>query len=308
MTAGVSEMGRMGIALGSGGARGLAHIGILEELASLGIEPDLVSGTSMGSFIGAGYCGGHLEKMRKLALEIDIRTLLFRFIDFGLPHSGLIEGKRVNALLEELMPEATFEGLDKPFRCVATDLKSGEEVVFSKGRVQPAVRASISIPGLFTPVSHEGRFLVDGGLVNPVPVDQLKDMGASWTLAVDVNQGCLARGAGKRVKKEERKGAMGEWLDRVEAKLKGGESTHLEKVRKWFKTDSMPNLIDVMGDTVHIIENQVSKIRLKMDPPDVLLAPEVGDIEILDFHHAEEIMEAGRRCVRAQREDLERFR
>lgn len=297
-------MGTLGIALGSGGARGLAHIGVLEELAALGIEPDLVAGTSMGSFIGAGYCGGHLREMKDLALEIDIRTLLFRFIDFGLPHSGLIEGKRVNALLDDLMPEATFAGLEKPFRCVATDLKSGDEVVFSEGRVQPAVRASVSIPGLFTPVPLRGRFLVDGGLVNPVPVDQLKEMGASTTLAVDVNHGCLARRAEKALKKSDHKKSVDVWLDRLEAKFKKGDSTHIDKVRTWFKSDSTPNLIDVMGDTVHIIENQVSKIRLKMDPPDLLLTPEVGDIEILDFHHAEEIIEAGRRCVRENREAL----
>jgi len=184
-------MSKLGIALGSGGARGLAHIGVLEELAGLGIEPDVVAGTSIGSMVGAGYCAGQLDKMRELALNLDLRTFLFRIMDFGTPRSGFVEGKRIRALLEEILPGATFDSLNKPFRCVAADLKTGEEVVFSEGPVIDAIRASISIPGIFTPARSGEAFLIDGGLVNPVPVDQTRDLGAEKVLAVDVNRGCL---------------------------------------------------------------------------------------------------------------------
>jgi NTE family protein len=298
-------MSKLGIALGSGGARGLAHIGVLEELANLGIEPDVVSGTSIGSLIGAGYCSGKLDDMRELALNLDLRTFVFRIMDFGMPHSGFVEGKRINALIEDLMPEATFESLDKPFRCIAANLKTGEEVVFSKGPVHPAIRASISIPGIFTPAKSGEQFLVDGGLVNPIPVDQLIEMGATRTLAVDVNHGCLSRGLEpKKKKSEDSKSAFDEWMQSIEAKLKKQDSKHLDKIMDWFKSDDIPNIIDVMGYTLHIIENQIGKVRLKIDPPDLLLAPEVGDIEVLDFHHAEEIIEAGRRCVRENEDKL----
>lgn len=301
-------MSKLGIALGSGGARGLAHIGILEELANLGIEPDIVAGTSIGSLVGAGYCSGNLEDMRELALNLDLRTFIFRIMDFGMPHSGLVEGKRINALIEDLMPEATFESLKKPFRCIATNLKNGEEVVFSEGPIHPAIRASISIPGIFTPAKSGDRFLIDGGLVNPVPVDQLIEMGATQTLAIDVNHGCLSRDLRKQRKQNETKsglkGGLDDWLQRLEAKLKKQESKHLDQVMDWFKPDPTPNMIDVMGATIHIIENQVGKVKMKLNPPDVLLTPEVGDIEVLDFHHAEEIIEAGRRCVHENEDKL----
>ncbi|MCC5843092.1 MAG: patatin-like phospholipase family protein [Verrucomicrobia bacterium] len=298
-------MSKLGIALGSGGARGLAHIGVLEELAKLGIEPDVVSGTSIGSLIGAGYCSGKLDDMRELALNLDLRTFVFRIMDFGMPHSGFVEGKRINALIEDLMPEVTFESLDKPFRCIAANLKTGEEVVFSEGPVHPAIRASISIPGIFTPAKSGGQFLVDGGLVNPIPVDQLLEMGATRTLAVDVNHGCLSRQVAPEKEKSERdKSTFDEWMQSIEAKLKKQESRHLDKIMDWFKSDDMPNMIDVMGFTLHIIENQIGKVRLKIDPPDLLIAPEVGDIEVLDFHHADEIIEAGRRCVHENEDKL----
>ncbi len=292
----------LGIALGSGGARGLAHIGVLEELANLGIEPGIVSGTSIGSLIGAGYCSGHLDDMRELALSLDLRTFLFRIMDFGMPRSGFVEGKRINALIQDLMPEATFESLDKPFRCIAANLKTGEEIVFSKGPIHPAIRASISIPGIFTPANDEENYYIDGGLVNPVPVDQLKEMGAEKTIAVDVNHGCLVHG--KDSGEPEEQSTLGEWAKRIEAKLKKQDSRHLDKVVNWFKPDPAPNIIDVMGYTLHIIENQVGKVRLKIDPPDLLLAPEVGDIEVLDFHHAKDIIEAGRRCVHENKDKL----
>jgi NTE family protein len=299
---------KLGIALGSGGARGLAHIGVLEELAEMEIYPDLVAGTSMGSVVGAGYCTGHLQEMKDLALSMDVRTMIFRFMEFSLPHSGLVEGKRINELIEKLMPLATFESLQKPLRCVATNLKTGEEVVFSKGKLQPAIRASISIPGVFTPAEMEGQYLIDGGLVNPIPVNQVREMGAVLILAVDVNHGCLQdrKPVEKSTSSRSRtlKGPLGDLLRKLEETYKENEPRKMEKIRDWFKSDRRPNLVDVLGDTIHIVENQVGKIRLKIDKPDILLTPEVGDIDIFDFHHAEEIIEAGRASVRTHADEI----
>lgn len=299
-------MKKIGIALGSGGARGLAHIGVLEELNNMGIRPDVVAGTSIGSLIGAGYCTGNLDEMHELVLDLDVRTLLFRYMDFGLPHSGLLEGKRINDLLETLMPEATFEGLEKPLRCIATDLKTGEEVVFATGKLQPAIRASISIPGVFAPARMDERFLVDGGLVNPIPVDQAREMGGKRVIAVDVNHGCLDRKPLPQPQKKPSKNPFDGLIKKLDRKLRDTDNEHLEKLREWFKPDHTPNLIDVLGDTLHIIENQVGKMRLKLDAPDILLTPEVGDIEVFDFHHAAEIIEAGRTCVRARADDIKK--
>lgn len=287
----------------------MAHIGVLEELAEMGIYPDRVAGTSMGSVVGAGYCSGHLQDMKEMALSLDVRTMIFRFMEFGLPRSGLVEGKRITELIGELMPEATFETLEKPLRCVATNLKTGEEVVFSKGNLQSAIRASISIPGIFSPHEMDGRYLIDGGLVNPIPVDQVREMGADYVLAVDVNHGCLQRKENETAKtppsrSHTLKGPLGEWLHKLEAKYKENEPRKLEKIREWFKTDRPPTVVDVLGDTLHIIENQVGKIRMQIEKPDLLLTPEVGDIDIFDFHHAEEIIEAGRASVREHADEI----
>jgi NTE family protein len=293
----------IGIALGSGGARGLSHIGVLEALSEMGIEPDVVSGTSIGSVIGAGYCAGQLEAFKDLALSIDLRTFLFRIMDFGLPRSGLVEGKRVHELLGDLLPgNAGFETLQKPFRCVAADLKSGEERVFSSGPLLHAIRASISIPGIFTPVRDGDRYLVDGGLVNPVQVDQLKRMGATRLLAVDVNRGTLSPRTGQEDPSPPN--PLEGWMKKLEKKLREQDSRHLQKWMDWFEPDTSPNLIDVLGGTLHIIENQIGQVRMRLDPPDLCLCPGVGDVEVLDFHHAAEIIEAGRVCVRANRDRL----
>lgn len=307
---------KIGIALGSGGARGLAHIGVFETLAELGVHPDLVAGTSMGSVVGAGYCSGHLQDMKEMALSLDVRTMIFRFMEFSLPRSGLIEGKRISELIHELMPEATFETLQKPLRCVATNLKTGEEVVFSEGNLQQAIRASISIPGIFSPHEMDGLYLIDGGLVNPIPVDQVKEMGAECVLAVDVNHGCL-RGKGKETEtpassgskplKGPLKGHLREWLQKWEVTYKENEPRKLEKMREWFKMDRPPTVVDVLGDTIHIIENQIGKIRMRIEKPDILLTPEVGDMDIFDFHHAEEIIEAGRASVREHADEIRKL-
>lgn len=296
----------LGIALGSGGARGLSHIGVLEELAEMDIVPDVVSGTSIGSIIGAGYCAGQLEAFKDLALSMDLRTFLFRIMDFGMPRGGLVEGKRVRELLEDLLPDPSgFDSLQKPFRCVAADLKSGEEVVFSEGPLLHAIRASISIPGIFTPVKDGDRYLVDGGLVNPVPVDQLKAMGATRLLAVDVNKGTLRHLPKK--KESEKPHPLDGWMKKLESKLREQDSRHLDKLMEWFEPDTAPNLIDVLGDTLHIIENQIGQVRMKLDPPDFCLCPEVGNVEVLDFHHADEIIEAGRASVRKEADTLRKL-
>jgi len=294
----------LGIALGSGGARGLAHIGVLEELESMGIVPDIVAGTSIGSIVGAGYCAGQLREMRELALNIDLRTFLFKIMDFGMPRSGLVEGKRVQELLEEIIGNSDFSDLSKPFRCIAADLKSGEEIVFTEGPLLHAIRASISIPGIFTPVKHGERFLVDGGLVNPIPVDQLKAMGARKTIAVDVNKGTLGKLKKKSTAKPEKSISLSAWRAKMERKAREQESRHLDKLLDWFKPDPTPHLIDVLGDTLHIVENQVGQVRMKLYPPDICLTPAVGDVDVLDFHHAEQIVQAGRDCVRQRAEEL----
>lgn len=177
---------KIGLALGSGAARGLAHIGVLEVLERVGIHIDIIAGTSAGAAIGALYAQGKSAgEIKELAINIDWKKRA-RLIDLTLPKTGFIAGKKIKELLRSIMGDLRFKDLKLPFACVATDIMTGEEVVINRGSVLEGVRASISIPMIFTVVKWKGRYLVDGGLVNPVPVSVLKRMGADFIIAVNV--------------------------------------------------------------------------------------------------------------------------
>ncbi len=175
---------KVGIALGAGGARGFAHIGVLQVLEKHHIPVDFVAGSSMGSLIGALYCMGHDgDTLARFAH-------LFRerfFLDFTVPKMGFINGVKIKQLLHLVTQGKRIEELNTPLAIVATDLLSGEKVLFREGLIANAVRASISIPGIFVPVEHHGRLLVDGGVVDRVPASVVKEMGADVTIAVDVS-------------------------------------------------------------------------------------------------------------------------
>jgi NTE family protein len=177
---------KIGLALGGGAARGLAHIGVLEVLEKEGIPVDLIAGTSAGAAIGALYAQGRsVAKIKELVHNTGWRRL-FSLVDLALPRSGFIEGARIKNLLRSVVGDINFSELKIPLSCVATDINSGEEVVISDGPVLEGVRASISVPVIFTAVRWRGRYLVDGGLVNPVPVSTVRGMGAEFVIAVNV--------------------------------------------------------------------------------------------------------------------------
>lgn len=179
-------MKKLGLALGGGAARGLAHIGVLEVLEKEGIVVDMIAGTSAGAAIGALYAQGKpAGRIKELALDTGWRRMV-SLIDLALPRSGFIEGTKIKNLLKSFIGDIGFSDLEIPLACVATDIRSGEEVVISDGLVLEGVRASISIPVIFTAVKWRDRYLVDGGLVNPVPVSTVRKMGADFVIAVNV--------------------------------------------------------------------------------------------------------------------------
>jgi len=176
---------KVGLALSSGAARGLAHIGVLEVLQKEGIPIDMIAGASMGALVGAVYAQGKdITQMKNLAIEWGAKRLSL-LVDPALPKTGLIRGRKIEDMLKSIMGDIEFRDLRMPFACVATDISTGEEVVVKHGLVREGVRASISIPVLFTVAKWEDRYLVDGALVNPVPVNVLKSMGADFVIAVN---------------------------------------------------------------------------------------------------------------------------
>ncbi len=179
-------MKKVGLALGGGAARGLAHIGVLEVLEREGIPVDLIAGTSAGAAVGALYAQGRsVARIKELVHNTGWRQMV-SLIDLALPRSGFIEGRRIKELLRSIIGDISFSDLKIPLSCVATDIRSGEEVVINDGPVLEGVRASISIPVIFTAVKWRERYLVDGGLVNPVPVSTVRGMGADFVIAVNV--------------------------------------------------------------------------------------------------------------------------
>ena len=180
---------RVGVALGGGGARGWAHIGVLRALEERGLDITCVAGTSIGALVGGVYASGQLDRLERLALSLDWRRVMYYFLEFSLPRSGLVDGQRIVETLEDHVSALTVDGLPMPYAAVATDIYSGQEVRLDGGNLVQAIRASIAIPGMFTPVERDGKVLADGGLSNPLPVNVVRDLGAEVVIAVDITAG-----------------------------------------------------------------------------------------------------------------------
>ena len=183
----------VGLVLGSGASRGWAHVGAIEALEEAGIPVDVIAGCSVGSYVGAIYASGGLGSLKEFILRMDWKKM-FSYFDVVIPRSGLLDGsKKLRELLSGHTDAETFEDLKIPLKMVATDLESGDKVVMNSGNLFMALRASMSMPGLFAPVEYKGRWLVDGGLVDPVPVSVARAMGADVVIAVDLNSGLISR-------------------------------------------------------------------------------------------------------------------
>ncbi len=299
--------GRVGLALGSGGARGWAHLGVLQALKEKNIQVECVAGTSMGSVVGAFLAAGRAEALRELALDLDWKRLRQFFWEVSLSRSGLTDGKKLLEETRKMLGVREFRELSLPFRAVATDLDTGGEVVLGSGNLLEAVRASISIPGVFSPVWVGRRLLVDGGLVNPVPVNVAREMGAQVVIAVDVSQGIVPEGksaASKAKKPEPARGplalpkpATGEERGSALRILDGFRAEIERKVGRLREASaaaaSKPAMMEVLVRSVRIAEAQIARSRLKAEPPDVLIEPKVGGIGTLELQRAKEAIAAG---------------
>ncbi len=282
---------RLGIALGSGSARGWAHIGILRALEQAGIIPDVVSGTSIGALVGAAYASGRLDRLEEWVVEIDWWGIV-RYMDL---RRGGVEGERLMRAFRERVEDAAIEALPKPFGAVATDLFTGREVWFQEGSLVEAVRASIALPGLFCPVQYQGRWLVDGGLVDPLPVSLCRALGADRVIAVNLNGDIVGRHFGGR---SPRLVTPSPLLTRLSAGLQAMLRSNDREAAESEEPDEPPGLFDVMAGSIHIMQDRITRARMAGDPPDVVLAPRLAHLGLMDFDHAQEAIAAGMECVR----------
>jgi NTE family protein len=287
---------RIGIALGSGSARGWAHVGVLRALAREGIEPQIISGCSIGAFVGAVAAAGDLEKLGGWVETLGWQDVV-GLMDMGL-RGGLIKGDKLIGFFERNFVDRDFTALLHTFGCVATDLQSGHEVWLREGSVSTAVRASIALPGLLAPTWYDGRLLVDGALVNPVPVSLARAMGADIVIAVDLNSdvvGAAWRNHHKDGKAEPPVDAPVAWHRKLLSRFGRGGAP--DAAGEPAEAESLPSMLTVMQSSIAIMSVRIARSRLAGEPADVLISPRLAQLGLMDYHRGAEAIAEGEAAV-----------
>jgi NTE family protein len=299
---------KIGLALGSGVARGWAHIGILQALEARGIVPDIIAGTSIGALAGGCYAAGKLAELKRFALGLTKRRL-FNLLDFSLGGSSLIKGRKLQDLLETHIGDITFDRLKPRFVGIATEMATGHEIWLRQGRLIDAMRASYALPGVFKPVQVDGRWLIDGALVNPIPVSICRALGARVVIAVNLNFDAFGRGGmigGKlddRALQYENGDENGNGTENEKGAV--GSLTHLLFQQFFGKEDkSAPGISTVMFAALNISQDRIARSRLAGEPPDVTLTPKVGHIGLFDFDEARDAIARGEKAVAVKAERI----
>lgn len=306
--------GRIGVALGSGGSRGFAHVGVLRGLLEAGITPEVVCGSSAGAVIGAAYACDRLDPFEEWGRGLDRRQVM-GLLDLSF-RGGALRGRRMVERVNRMLPDTRVESLPLPYAAVATDLESGREIWIRDGALVDAIHASCAVPGVVSPILRDGRWIVDGGIVNPVPVSLCRALGADSVIAVDLNAALLARrfrGEVDTPPEAPAPSAEAEadappldhdtqttpgsaqqiWAD-LRSRFASSESRAPERA-----TDgrTSPGLYDVLDNTLQIMQVRITRSRMAGDPPELLVTPRLPDFALFDLHRANEAIDEGRRAV-----------
>ncbi len=296
----------IGLALGGGAARGFAHIGILRTLLAHGIVPNVVVGTSIGAVVGGAYAAGQLDALEEWARSLQPRNIL-GYLDIRLNGSGLIGGDKLASQLEAAIGPTLIEDLPLKFATVATEVRTGHEIWLTHGRMVDAMRASYALPGIFSPVLVGDRWLVDGALVNPVPVSAARALGAEIVIAANLSSDVFTHST--TIYSHGPSAEAPEAVIEPEPPKRGfGRLFSAERTmkREFFGSGGRPGISSVMVDAFNIMQDRITRARLAGDPPDLLITPRVGQIGWFDFHRADDLI-AHRRPRRRARHRL-RFR
>lgn len=293
----MSSRPKIVLALGGGVARGWAHIGVLRTLAKEGLEPDVICGTSIGALVGGLHVAGKLDAIENWARGLSQRKVM-NLLDFTFSGSGLFGGEKLSKLLEEQAGGICIENLRRNFVAVATELETGREAWMNDGSLLEAIRASYALPGVFPPVKRDGRWLVDGALTNPCPTSVARSFGGRLVVGVSLHSDLL--GTPGNTPSMETPGLM---LDSAPPAPSSG-------FRRWLRPDRMilehlftdrpdgPAISSVMINALNILLDRVTRARLAGDPADILIAPRVAHIGLIDFHKAAETIELGAMATR----------
>lgn len=314
---------KVGLALGAGAARGWSHIGVLRELDAWGMRPDVVVGTSIGAVVGGCWAGGKLDDLETFARGLTKRRV-FSLLDLSFSGAGLIAGNRLRQRLEASLGDLRIEDLKMTYAAVATEMGAGHEVWLTKGKIVEAMRASYALPGIFEPVRLGARWLLDGALVNPVPINVCRALGAD--LVIGVNLISETRWRATVISDET---AIDETLGGLEAQAMNAETEtaaagagkqnpaaaqgflrNLSGGRSLFRTaaesaPAAPGVAAAMVDAFNITQDRITRSRLAGDPPDAMINTRLGRIGLFDFHRADEMIAIGRDAVRKAMPDIE---
>lgn len=288
----MARVPRIGLALGSGSARGWSQIGVIRVLERAGISPDIVCGTSIGALVGAAYAAGEIGRLDDWVRGLKWQAVV-GMVDLKMD-GGLIEGGKLVEFFRAHFRDEGIERLPKAFACVATELANGREIWLREGSVIDAVRASIALPGLFTPVERDGRLLVDGGLVNPVPVSLCRAMGADVVIAVDLNWDLIGRrhpvpAEAKSPGPEESGGMFASMLAKLRAGRANGNAAG--------GAAQTPSLLEVLSTSLNIMQVRITQSRLAGEPADAMIRPRLSGIAAMDYHRAEMAIAEGERAA-----------
>ena len=291
---------KIGLALGGGVARGWAHIGAVRALIRAGYQPDIICGTSIGALVGGFYLSGNLDDLEDWARSLNRRRMI-SYLDVFTRGSGLIAGNRLESLMREFINGVRIEDLKRPFAAVTTELATGHEIWIQEGPLVDAIRASYALPGVFAPVRNHNRWLIDGALVNPLPISVCRALGARLVIGVTLNYDAFGKSNAQA------KGAIEE-LDRGGFAEDQYSNKSLNKTRKespqrllmrqlFGQTQNAPGVGSVMLSSLNIVMDRLSRSRMAGDPPDVLISPRVGHVSLLEFDRASELIQLGEEAV-----------
>ncbi len=299
---------KIGIALGSGAARGWAHIGILRALEQQGIQPDIVAGSSVGALVGAAYASGHLDQLEQWVLKLDSSRIL-SFLDISWTGAGLIQGDKLFAYFEQTLQSVNIEDLPKHFAAVATELSTGREIWFREGSLSKALRASIALPGLFTPALLDTRYYIDGGLVNPVPVSLCRAMGAEIVIAVNLNGNLAGRHLKKPLPADTHSGEPGsqyksDFWNQALARVGQSINRNTGLTGMFRPRRKSPGMFEVIASAINIMQDRITRSRMAGEPPDIVLSPRLAHLGLMDFDKAAAAFKEGRACVERSHDAL----
>ena len=309
---------RVALVLGSGAARGWAHIGVIHELANMGIKPDLVVGSSVGAVVGGALASNNLEPFEEWIRGLG-RVDIIRLLDAKMTGGGFLQGKSLMGAIGKQIGDPKIEDLDIPYACIATELGSGREIWLREGSLLDACRASIALPGMFAPSrTDDGQLLVDGGLVNPVPVSLARAMGGDIVIAVNLNGDLIGRhffvhdpdddsddeeAERELAEIEEKDSVVAKWAARMKTGFGVRLDSYISSLRK--KESPDPGLFDVMAGSIDIMQDRITRSRMAGEPPDIHITPRLSHIGLMDFDRAEESITEGVEATRRKRPEIE---